>query len=539
MANAVTGKTARRRRRTRRKRFIVGRPMRSGWRPALVRVSTVGLAPALLVGAIVGGIAHVRMAAPAVAATVTAETPYTFSGRGHGHGRGMGQWGAYGYASKYGWSAERILGYFYGGTTLGTIDDRKVGVRLMGRDDKPLDVFSEAGLTVAGRRVAPGEAAHLTPTPGGGANVVVTKGCAGEVLWQAATDHPWADPVDPGPDRPVNEHLKLCEGNVPYRGSLGTVLDGEAPRSIDYVHLEDYLLSVVPAESIAKWADTGGAEALRAQAVAARSYGAAENRAKYAQTCDTQSCQVYTGSAGEDPRTTEAVRSTRGIVLMRDGRVVPAEFSASTGGYSTGGDFPSVEDLGDSVAPSHTWAQTVTAGEIAKAFGIGELRAIEVTGRNNLGADGGRVTGVKVVGSDRTVETTGAEVRAKLKLKSDWFTVAEGVQAPPLPAQPGPEPGTPPGPGPGIPPVPKPRTEQVVDPSGTTPGSPIDEKFRELGGLNSPLGAPIGPELALPDEVGKFRIYTGGTILWTPGLGAQVIDANIARDWLPGAGGAE
>ncbi len=43
----------------------------------------------------------------------------------------------------------------------------------------------------------------------------------------------------------------------------------------------------------------------------------------------------------------------------------------------------------------------------------------------------------------------------------------------------------------------------------------------------------------LPDERGKFRVFTGGIIVWTPDLGAQVIDSSIMREWLPGTGSAE
>jgi SpoIID/LytB domain protein len=38
----------------------------------------------------------------------------TLIGRGYGHGVGMVQWGAYGRA-RHGWSADRILAYYYGG----------------------------------------------------------------------------------------------------------------------------------------------------------------------------------------------------------------------------------------------------------------------------------------------------------------------------------------------------------------------------------------------------------------------------------------
>ncbi|MEE2030766.1 SpoIID/LytB domain-containing protein [Rhodococcus chondri] len=510
------------RRRRIRRRVVLGRPLRNGWGPTATRAAVLGLAPALAAGAVLGAVVQNAPDSPAVTQAVSADTPFTFVGFGHGHGRGMGQWGAYGY-SQEGWTAERIIAHFYGGTTLGTIDDAMIAVRLVGQDDKPLDVYSDAGLSVAGQRVGPGEAAHLTPNPDGGANVVVTQGCSGEVLWQGATDLPWVDPVDLGEDRPVNEHLKLCSGDATYRGALGVVLDGAAARTVNRLPAVAYLRSVVPAEALPGWADTGGAEALRAQAIAARSYALAEKRNEKWQTCDTTDCQVYGGSGTEDSRTDDAVRTTRGAVLMKDNKVVRSEFSASTGGHSAGGTFPPVEDLGDKVAPNRQWAETITAGEIGNAFGVGELQAFEVLARNNIGADGGRVTQVRVIGADRTIETTGAEARAKLGLRSDWFTVQEGADSAVPPSTPAPEPGP----------------EVGIDPFGSGVGSPIEEKYIELGGVEGTLGVPVGPELMLPDEGGKFRIFTGGAVVWTPDLGAQVIDASFLRDWLPGAGSSE
>ncbi|NLV80205.1 MAG: SpoIID/LytB domain-containing protein [Rhodococcus sp.] len=509
--------------RIRRRRVVLGRPMRGGWRPSATRAAALGLAPALLAGAVVGAVVGNRGDDTDVTRAVSADTPITFTGFGHGHGRGMGQWGAYGYAQQ-GWTAERIVAHYYGGTTLGTVDNSMIAVRLTDHDDEGLDVYSETGLVVAGRRTEPGQAAHLTPVPGGGANVVVTAGCSGDVVWQGATDLPWVDPVDLGEDRPAEEHLRMCAGDTPYRGALGVVLDGDAARTVNRLPVEDYLRSVVPAESLPGWADSGGAEALRAQAIAARSYALAEKRSELWQTCDTVSCQVYGGSSVEDPRTDDAVRTTRGVVLMKDGQIIRSEFSASTGGYSAGGTFPAVEDLGDAAAPNQQWAKTITAGEIGSAFGVGELQSFDVLARNNLGADGGRVTQVRVVGSDRTIETTGAEARAKLGLRSDWFTVQEGMGSDVPPITPAPEVGP----------------EVTTDPLGTTDGgSAIEAKYFELGGVESTLGPAVGPELTLPDETGKFRIFTGGAIVWTPELGAQVIDVSFLRDWFPGSGSAD
>ena len=46
-----------------------------------------------------------------------------FSGRGYGHGVGMSQWGAKGMAEQ-GYTAERILEYYYPGATLGSLGAR-------------------------------------------------------------------------------------------------------------------------------------------------------------------------------------------------------------------------------------------------------------------------------------------------------------------------------------------------------------------------------------------------------------------------------
>lgn len=249
---------------------------------------------------------------------------------GVGHGRGMSQVGAFDQALA-GAAAEDILAHYYPGAVLATIAPTTVGVRLTADDNETLDVFSDAGLTVADRRIVPGQAAHLTPMPDGGANVVITAGCDGDVIWQGATADPWAYPVVPGTDRPAAEHLRVCGGGT-YRGALGVALENGEARTVNQVDVDDYLMGVVPAEMQAGWADQGGAEALRAQAIAARSYALAEQRYPYAQTCDITDCQVYPGTEKEDPRAAEAVRATSGRVLLRDGRILRTEYSAAPGG---------------------------------------------------------------------------------------------------------------------------------------------------------------------------------------------------------------
>jgi stage II sporulation protein D len=96
------------------------------------------------------------------------------------------------------------------------------------------------------------------------------------------------------------------------------------------------LMGLVPSEMF----PDAPAEALRAQAVAARTELLAKIGTRHFNdpyvVCSSQHCQVYGGVGLEDERTSRAVRSTRGEVLMRDGGggLVQAYYSASCGGFS-------------------------------------------------------------------------------------------------------------------------------------------------------------------------------------------------------------
>ena len=236
--------------------------------------------------------------------------------------------------------------------------------------------------------------------------------------------------------------LRLCAPEArAYRGALGVVWDGSTLHTVNTVFMEDYLRGVVPRESPASWGDAvngAGLNALMAQAVAARSYARTENRAPYAQTCDTTTCQVY-GGAGlngtslEDPRTDRAVATTTGDVMTLGGQVARTEFHSSSGGYTAGGTFPAVVDDGDVASPYHDWSVTLPRASVSAAFGVGPLQSITVLTRNGLGADGGRVLTVRVTGTGASVVVTGEQFRTALGLRSSWFTPAAGPARPTTP----------------------------------------------------------------------------------------------------------
>jgi len=215
------------------------------------KVLSVGLAPVLVVG---GVTAVVATATTVTKITLTAGADVNLIGKGHGHGRGMGQWGAFGYAKK-GWPAEKILSHFYGGTTAGKTDKPVVLVRLTKQG--AVNVRADAGMRVGGQTVAPGQAVRLT-----GSTATVTAGCNGPVLRTVPLGADgFVDPVNAAPSRPANELLRFCGNNAPYRGGFALV-DGKV---VNRIHIDDYVKGVIPRESLPRWADEGGAEALKAQ----------------------------------------------------------------------------------------------------------------------------------------------------------------------------------------------------------------------------------------------------------------------------------
>lgn len=118
-----------------------------------------------------------------------------------------------------------------------------------------------------------------------------------------------------------------------YRGEFIIENRGGNLVVINNLPLEDYLLGVVPAEMPSKWSY----EALKAQAIAARSYAVA-NRGKRASRGydlkDTPEDQAYGGASSETASTNSAVIETKGVVITYNQKVIPAYYSASAGGHT-------------------------------------------------------------------------------------------------------------------------------------------------------------------------------------------------------------
>lgn len=170
----------------------------------------------------------------------------------------------------------------------------------------------------------------------------------------------------------------VCAKNTWYRGKLIVENRNRALSVINDVKLEDYLLGVVPCEMPSSWPE----EALKAQAIAARSYAVA-NLGKHANggydLKDNTEDQVYGGASRETEKTNKIVAQTYGIVVTQNKQVITAFYCASAGGKTA--------NTGDVWSKDLPYLHSVPSfdGNVGKmGHGIG----MSQHGANNLAKEG-------------------------------------------------------------------------------------------------------------------------------------------------------
>jgi len=121
-----------------------------------------------------------------------------------------------------------------------------------------------------------------------------------------------------------------------YFGRIYVAVDRHGKLAVvNEVPADHLLYGLVPAEIFT----SAPVEALKAQSVAARGQLLAKIGTRHTTDpyliCSAQHCQVYSGVGSEHPRTTGAVRATRGQILVdAHGRLADTVYSASCGGFS-------------------------------------------------------------------------------------------------------------------------------------------------------------------------------------------------------------
>ncbi len=112
-----------------------------------------------------------------------------------------------------------------------------------------------------------------------------------------------------------------------YQTFSGIQINVQGYHSYD---LEDYVKRIYEVPN--SWGDQGGMEALKAQAIAVRSYAMAYTNNGAGSICTTQSCQVFQ-DADKGGNWDTAVDATKGQVMVQGGQPIKAWFSSTHGGY--------------------------------------------------------------------------------------------------------------------------------------------------------------------------------------------------------------
>jgi peptidoglycan hydrolase-like amidase len=388
-------------------------------------------------------------------------------GVGFGHGRGMSQWGAYGRAVNGRQSWQTILNAYYGGTTLGSVaTSSRIRVRLEGHDgDATVGVVSTTRRAMWGGVGYMALQARATSTPNR-YNIYSSSSfaCPGTTTsgWTLRAANV-AGPVTftttmSEVSAPANQVLGLCHNDrsvTHYRGTIQLTRDSAGNRRVvNNALVESYLRGVVSREVSTSWGNAGGGagmNALRAQAVAARSYALSQNRYSgaggYATTCDSTACQLYGGAARratitspvatsgtcesgnptfECANTNRAIVDTAGAVRRwPDGRIVSTEFSASNGPRTAGGAFPPVNDPYDDVPqnPNHRWTRIIDGDVVGATYGLGALSAAATEPDPTTSFSGVWDNRVRLTGDNGSALVGGWSFRTAFGLPSPGFVI--------------------------------------------------------------------------------------------------------------------
>jgi SpoIID/LytB domain protein len=142
-----------------------------------------------------------------------------------------------------------------------------------------------------------------------------------------------------GGDSDVLSVLNPSYGWTNYKGDMVVSLEGGYIRLTNHVYLETYLYGVLPYEMSNKWPLEALKEALKAQAVAARTYAVRCKKSASAayDVVDTQGDQVYRGYNPGYGNCIRTVDETAKMVLKYNGGFVPTFYSSSNGGWIEAG----------------------------------------------------------------------------------------------------------------------------------------------------------------------------------------------------------
>jgi len=182
----------------------------------------------------------------------------------------------------------------------------------------------------------------------------------------------------------------LTAGDLAVRGDVVVRLQGGRLQLINVLPLEIYLVAVLGSEMPPEFPQ----EALKAQAVASRTYALWKKLESYGALVNMGSSvihQVYAGLAREDARTRAAVEATSGQILTYELQPIEAYFHASCGGRTESGlsalgrDLPylAAVECPCGTLPASRWTLSLPLAELGRA--LPGASTLEVVSRSGTG----------------------------------------------------------------------------------------------------------------------------------------------------------
>jgi stage II sporulation protein D len=394
--------------------------------------------------------------APGGAGVPDAKAPtaeVVFSGHGWGHGMGMSQFGAQG-AARLGCDYRTILRTYYRNTRLATVTmSAPVQLSLLGAAGRATLLAESGPVSWPGGAVQPKGATWTVVRRGAG---VAVRDASRERAWvrdgtALAASHSGTvvrvRAFRPG-STSASADLRTRWDQARFMGTGGRIAVTQLiVSSGGHTAVQKYLWGL--AEVPSSWPQ----QALRAQAVAARTYLVSKASAGAYRLTTTTADQVYRGWAKESTdrgrNWAGAVDATVGRVLVDSaGRGITAMYSSSMGGYTEDrqyvygsygiGYLKAVDDSRWDRAsdnPYRSWAVGMSKKRVAQKLGFTTVTSVSIAPRGSGARLAGlRVTGLKF-GRMTTTTYTGSFARSKLGLRSPGFVVTTGVTgiAPPTP----------------------------------------------------------------------------------------------------------
>jgi stage II sporulation protein D len=369
-----------------------------------------------------------------VAPSADGATAVKVCGSGYGHGVGLAQYGAYGRAQA-GQNYAKIVRAYYQGVNLQRYRDNpfvRVLLKQKGLDGS-YDVVVASGSTAQMVNLATGSTVVLEPGTyrvgylSTKKRYKLTNVSSGEQI--GSYKGPIHFELDSG--------MPLSYAGKGYRAKLRAEVSDSKFYLINRLRIETYIRGVVPAEISPTWAP----EALKSQAVAARSYARATRGGDlfdfYADSRD----QFYGGASSETAATNKAVADTAGVVAVYGGKPIRASYHSSAGGYTEGSFYAfghpvaylkavrDVDSQGRSFerlvnSPWSQWSGTLNPDGSAQ-LNIGSITGVHVLERS----PSRRATKVEVTGTAGK-KTISGEYNIPNALKTNGLNLADGSSYP-------------------------------------------------------------------------------------------------------------